>query len=204
MTPTKIKIWIIYLCKCVVKFQYTIKWLSELITVSRLARWDSRNVAERFQALTQRITHCDARDLRSRCWLVNPRDVTVRHYLSSRHMCRHMWLHSQCHQKRIGSAFGWRNIQWPILVTLERSSHDSTTLQWLWWMQRNSNHAQLGLQSLSTCHIVMLQSWLQEVINKSSCTSHELFMHSQLSLAKLTHQSSSSHYVVIIIPYKHV
>ena len=46
---------------------------------------------------------------------------------------------------------------------------------------KQHNHAELGLQPFSTCHVVVLQSWLiaqlQEVINQSSCTSHALAEH---------------------------
>ncbi len=60
------------------------------------------------------------------------------------------------------NAWSSRQVLYKALFTWQ---HDSTT---------KMNHAQLGLQSLSICHVVMLQSWLiarlQEVINQSSCS----------------------------------
>ena len=67
---------------------------------------------------------------------------------------------------------------------------------------KERNHAQLGLQSLSLCHVVVLQSWLiawlQEVVNQSSCTSHALAEHSASARNPVLHNKPTHHLKVTL------
>ena len=86
-------------------------------------------------------------------------------------------------------------MQWSCSKVLFTRQHDSTMSMINGAKQHN--YAQLSLQSLCTCHVVRIQSWLiawlQEVVDQSWCPSHALAKHLASACSSVLKNKSINH-----------